>query len=257
VEKLYKEGSVNANLYHLVCKPLRTVRRYSGYVVNGFRFHTLDRQENRNCQNSGVMVRGDDYSDKEYYGVLRDVYELQYPNGNHVFAFKCDWYDVHHQGRGYKIDEYGITSVHSRQSLSTDEPFVLESQVEQVFYVREPEDKDWLVVIKTEPRDLYKMPEISVEEDTLEQVDNDPVQQEEVQHSTCHTRPSALGEDICLATNDFMVERGVEVANWVNKEIENIKQRRKGKSTKKKSRKKQNRQGTDLDDFIVGDDVQV
>ena len=41
--------------------------------MNGFRFHTLDRQENRNYQNSGVMVRGDDYSDKEYYGVLMRI----------------------------------------------------------------------------------------------------------------------------------------------------------------------------------------
>ena len=141
--------------------------------------------------------------------------------------------------------------------MSTDEPFVLESQVEQVFYVGEPEDKDWLVVIKTEPRDLFKMPEISVEEDTLEQVDNDPVQQEEVQHSTCLVRSSTLVEDICLATNDFMVERGVEVAKWVNKEIENIKQRKQGKPARQKSRKKQNRQGMDLDGFIVGDDVEV
>ena len=60
--------------------------------------------------------------------------------------------------------------------MSTDEPFVLESQVQQVFYVEKPEDKDWLVVIKTEPRDLFKMPEIIVAEDTLEQADNDPVQ---------------------------------------------------------------------------------
>ena len=78
--------------------------------MNGFRFHTLDQQKNRNCQNSGVMVRGDDYFDKEYYGVLRGAYELQYPNGNYVFTFKCDWYDVYHQERGYKIDKYGITS---------------------------------------------------------------------------------------------------------------------------------------------------
>ena len=75
------------------------------------------------------MMRGDDYYDKEYYGVLSGVYGLQYPSRNHVFAFKCNWHDVHHQGRGYKIGEHRITSVRSGQSLSTNEPFVLESQV--------------------------------------------------------------------------------------------------------------------------------
>ncbi|CAH9116789.1 unnamed protein product, partial [Cuscuta europaea] len=156
---MYEEGSVHEDLYYLVCGPLRTVRCYSGYIVNGFRFHTLDRQENRKTQNSGVMVRGDDHSDKEYYGVLRDIYELQYPNGNHLFAFKCDWYDVQHQGKGYRVDEYGLISVCTDLALATHEPFVLESQVEQVFYVPDPRNKKWLYVIKTEPRDLYNMPE--------------------------------------------------------------------------------------------------
>ena len=54
-----------------------------------------------------------------------------------------------------------------------------------------------------------------------------------------------------------MVERGVEVAKWVNKEIENIKQQKKGKPARQKSRRKQNRQKMDLDGFIVGDDVEV
>ena len=54
-----------------------------------------------------------------------------------------------------------------------------------------------------------------------------------------------------------MVERGVEVAKWVNNEIENTKQRKQGKPPRQKSRKKQNRQEMDLDGFIVGDDVEV
>ncbi|KAL8142779.1 hypothetical protein V2J09_015811 [Rumex salicifolius] len=45
----------------------RVVRRYTGYIVNGFRFHTNDRSRSRKTQNCGIMVRGDDSFDKEYY----------------------------------------------------------------------------------------------------------------------------------------------------------------------------------------------
>ena len=72
----------------------RVVRRHTGYIVNGFRFHTMDRSENGKTQNSGVIVHGDDFSDKEYYGVLRDIFEVHYPCGNHVFLSKCIWFDV-------------------------------------------------------------------------------------------------------------------------------------------------------------------
>jgi len=47
------------------------------FMVNGFRFHTRDRAIGKKTQNSGVLVRGDDFnSEKEYYGVLEHIYEL-------------------------------------------------------------------------------------------------------------------------------------------------------------------------------------
>lgn len=153
-------------------------------------------------------------------------YELQYSGKNHGFAFKCDWYNVQHEGRGYRTYEYGITSVHRGQSLNSNELFVLDSQVEQVFYVPEPRNKDWLVVIKTEPHDLYNMPEIEVDEDTLDQGDDEPVQQDEIEDPGCILWSSRQIKNLCLATNDFMVERGADVAKWVKREMENRKQQK-------------------------------
>ncbi|KMT06096.1 hypothetical protein BVRB_7g164130 [Beta vulgaris subsp. vulgaris] len=207
VELMYKEGSIPEDIYYLVCGPLRSVRHYSGYIVNGSRFHTIDRQENRKTQIGGLMVQGDDESQKKYYGVLKDVYELQYPGENHVIVFKCDWYDVQHQGRGYKIDEYGITSLSKELSLATYEPFVLESQAEQVFYVPEPRDKSWVAVIKTEPQDLYNILESNIDENALEEVHNEAVQQECNRVSNLYTSPpehGGYGGDIRLD----MVGRG-------------------------------------------------
>ena len=123
------------------------------------------------------MVKGDDSSDKEYYGVLKDVLELSYPGGNHSYIFKCSWYDVQHLGRGYRVDENGIISVNKKGSLKTDEIYVLDSQVEQVFYMQDPKHEDWKFVIKTQPRDLYDIPCGEVDSDYI---DVDACQQEGV-----------------------------------------------------------------------------
>ncbi|KAF7802522.1 uncharacterized protein G2W53_041633 [Senna tora] len=102
---------------------------------------------------------GDDSDDsKEYYGVLEHVYELSYIGNRKVYLFKCTWWDVARLGRGYKIDKYGFVSVNTHCSLNTNEPFVLASQAEQVFYVKEIMDEDWLFVVKISPRDLFNMP---------------------------------------------------------------------------------------------------
>ena len=41
--------------------------------------------------------------------------------------------------------------------LLKDDPFIFSSQARQVFFVQEAKDKDWAIVIKTKPRDLYDM----------------------------------------------------------------------------------------------------
>ena len=55
--------------------------------------------------------------------------------------------------------------------LNTNEPYVLASQAEQVFYVEDIVEKDWLVVVKTNPRDLYSMPPVCSDND--DDVDDD------------------------------------------------------------------------------------
>ncbi|XP_057546544.1 uncharacterized protein LOC130825374 isoform X3 [Amaranthus tricolor] len=148
VRKIHELKSCDENLYNLVCGPSRVVRRYTAYIVNGFRFHTNDRCENRDTQTSGIMVCGDDSSSKEYYGVLRDIFQVHYPGGNHVFVFKCNWFDIENYGRGYKVDEHGLISVNKNRCLKSDEVYVLESQVEQVFYIEDERNENWQFVIK-------------------------------------------------------------------------------------------------------------
>lgn len=55
--------------------------------------------------------------------------------------FKCNWADPK-MDRGFKIDDYGLVFVNfnhliHRGDLINDEPYVLTSQVDQVFYVED------------------------------------------------------------------------------------------------------------------------
>ncbi|KAF2302030.1 hypothetical protein GH714_031535 [Hevea brasiliensis] len=50
------------------------------------------------------MSRVDNNSpDKEYYGTLMDVWELQYSERNQISLFKCEWFDVRHKETGYIV----------------------------------------------------------------------------------------------------------------------------------------------------------
>ena len=58
--------------------------------------------------------------------------------------FKCDWVD---NRTGKKEDEYKFTLVNFNHPLypnnrETDEPFILASQAEQVWYVQDPIEPD-------------------------------------------------------------------------------------------------------------------
>lgn len=55
-----------------------------------------------------------------------------------------------------KIDEYDFTLVNLEQCVN-DDPFVLSTQVKQVFYVLDPIDKGRYVVRKAKPRSLFDM----------------------------------------------------------------------------------------------------
>ncbi|XP_010276919.1 PREDICTED: probable polygalacturonase [Nelumbo nucifera] len=83
-----------------------------------------------------------------------------------IWTFEAD---VLNYSKGIKKDGFGFTLVNFMRLCQTgknlhDEPFVLTSQVEQVFYVKDPIDIDWnAVVIKT--RELYDMHENGLEDD--------------------------------------------------------------------------------------------
>lgn len=152
-------------------------KRYRGFIINGFRFHVKKYEIRRKTQNSGLVVtaqtssfasRGDNnpiVGDVTYYGVLKDIIEMEYFMGRKIVMFECEWVS---SGTAQKIDEHGFTLVNFSRLRQHNEPFVLASQAQQVFYVEDPVEKGWHVVVKTKARDMFDMdPILSIDSDSL------------------------------------------------------------------------------------------
>ncbi|KAH0696655.1 hypothetical protein KY290_014040 [Solanum tuberosum] len=72
---------------------------------------------------------------------------------NHSREFS-NWFEKKHE-----VDEYGLTRVYFNKLCSKDDPFVLASQVYQVFYVTDPIEKDVYYARNKVPIDLYDLEE--------------------------------------------------------------------------------------------------
>jgi len=60
---------INEELYALASQPDLRLRIFSGCIVDGVRYHTVDRESSRRTQNSGVMVEGShNGEDIDFYG---------------------------------------------------------------------------------------------------------------------------------------------------------------------------------------------
>ncbi|OMO68751.1 Transposon, En/Spm-like protein [Corchorus capsularis] len=175
VQRVRDGVNVTEEVLDLARGPDTMVKRYSAYVINGFRFHTKSREQKRRTQNSGVVVTSSTISyasardrnplegDVNYYGILNNIIELNYYNKFKVVLFRCDWADVT-TSKGVKKDQFGFTLVNFSHLIHTgkqliDEPYVFSSQVRQVFFSEDPKDPGWFVVLHNTPRDLYDMGE--------------------------------------------------------------------------------------------------
>ncbi|XP_071918866.1 uncharacterized protein [Coffea arabica] len=163
--ELSQNVSVLRDLRFLAKGPNVVGIQHDKYVVNGFRFHTNEVEKKRKTQNSGVTVNATTssfasirdqnpvLSELVYFGVLKNVVELIY-GGRRVVLFECDWIS---NGSRMKQDADGFTVVNFANVRPHVEPFIPASQASQVFYVEDPTDKDWQVVISTTARDGYNM----------------------------------------------------------------------------------------------------
>ncbi|CAH9126914.1 unnamed protein product [Cuscuta epithymum] len=137
--------------------PKKKARSYGGSYVNGFKFHTRKYGNGKRSSNWGVCVLGETSGDGRYdfYGIIDDIIEVRYKQ-NEVTIFRGTWFDP---TNGVRIDKHsGVVDVRHTFRLHLEDPFILASQAQQVYYVNYPAASlsDWLAVIKTKPRHMIE-----------------------------------------------------------------------------------------------------
>lgn len=176
---LRRQGSPEATdeLWSLAHGPGALINTYSGCISNGVRFHTNERDNRHRSQNSGLVVEGDhDNHAINFYGHLTKVWEMTYLFRHRVILFQCEWFNTG-TDRTLRIDPHS-TSVDIRSRWYKDDPFVLPSQVQQVFYLNDTKlGENWRVVERFERRGIWNVPEMDDFE--ANNAPNDEFQQEE------------------------------------------------------------------------------
>ncbi|KAG6497581.1 hypothetical protein ZIOFF_045482 [Zingiber officinale] len=135
---------------------------YHGFNINGFAFRTVESETNKKVQSSGVMVQAmHDNDDHEsiYYGRLTDVISLDYGGRGRIVLFRCDWVNT---TICFKIDPFGFSMLNFSRLIHTGEreeheAFILATQAQMVYYVRDPKEEDWYCAIRHALRDTYNM----------------------------------------------------------------------------------------------------
>lgn len=130
------------------------------YMIDGVDFTTKEHDDIRSFQNSGVFLQADVMlvssakdknprtNDMDFYGVITQIWEMDYYNFN-IPVFKCDWVE---NVRGIKVDELGFTLVNLNRKGHLNDAFVLGAHVKQIFYIQDPLDPQWSVVVRCPDR---------------------------------------------------------------------------------------------------------
>nr|KYP34028.1 hypothetical protein KK1_045064 [Cajanus cajan] len=182
---IFAEHNANSSLISnrlrwLANGPTFQVFSYTAYMINGYTFYTKERDDKSTMQNSGVTLvaksmhissakdRTPIYANMSYFGVIEHIWELDYKTFQ-VPIFGCKWVD---NNSGVRQDETGFMQVNFNKVGYKDEPFILASQAQQVFYVTDPIDANWSIVLLTNKINDHQNEDIE-DEDT--NVEDDPL----------------------------------------------------------------------------------
>ncbi|EAZ22378.1 hypothetical protein OsJ_06036 [Oryza sativa Japonica Group] len=220
---------VNEDLYALASEPHLRVHLFSGCLVNGVRYHTLDRERSRKTQNSGVMVEGShNGGDIDLYGQLKEIIQLQYNSDSNsqrtVVLFQCNWFDTCSKKSRIKDDGH-FKSVSHGSCWYKDDPFIFATQATKVFYLEDNKHGEpWKVVQKFSHRHLWNVPEeenddlpaqaeheLSYQDDEQE---NTSFQVADLERASINEQPSNYEDGICVQASlvdQIQRERELEV----------------------------------------------
>ena len=148
---------VSETLKWLSRGPSLQVLSYAGYAINGYTFYTQEHDTKSTSQNSGVTLVAHSwhrssskdinpiYATMSFVGVIERIWVLDYIT-HRVPVFKCKWVN---NNTGLREDEFGFVQVDLSKLWYKDDPFILASQAQQVFFVPDPAKKNWSIVLQS------------------------------------------------------------------------------------------------------------
>ncbi|XP_072071887.1 uncharacterized protein [Arachis hypogaea] len=130
------------NIHSLAWGPLRIVKYWPIYKVNGFKFPTISQSSGKSTQNYGICVKGTGYGEYEndFYGQLDEIIQLEYTGLplKRVVLFTCEWFDPM-IGKGTKVNkEYGIIQIRKNRRYGKYDPFIIVHKAIQVYFAPHP-----------------------------------------------------------------------------------------------------------------------
>ncbi|XP_052117681.1 uncharacterized protein LOC110281750 [Arachis duranensis] len=174
----------DSNIHSLAWGPLRIVKCWPIYKVNGFKFHTRSHSSGKSTQNYGICVKGTGYGEYEndFYGLLNEIIQVEYTGLplKRVVLFKCEWFDPT-IGKGTKVNkEYGIIQIRKNRRYGKYDPFIIAHKAIQVYFVPHPmsntkEKAEWWFVFKTKARgeiEIETTEDFAYQEDGTNQSNN-------------------------------------------------------------------------------------
>lgn len=169
VTTLYDEGLLSEEMYVLAKGPDRRSVQYPGCIANDIRWPVKQIERYRTTQDSGVMTIGLHIDEPcTFYGDLVNVVQLQFQKGYNVFLFKCQWYNSDPEKMKF---DYHLTSVNVNTRWYNNDPYVLASQAQKVFYLDDLKlGHPWRVVQQIQYRHVFDV--LEKEEDQVEDVDS-------------------------------------------------------------------------------------
>lgn len=158
-------SQISTKLKWMAHGPSKSVLKYQSYLINGVTYNTKERDNLRVVQNSGVSLvaktmqvssakdKNPIVTDMTFYGVIREIWELDY-QAFRMVVFKCDW--VENNG-GVRVDDLRFTLVNLKRIGFKLDSFILGCQAKQVFYVEDPQDPIWSVVLSCPNKEYREM----------------------------------------------------------------------------------------------------
>lgn len=164
------EGDLDyLTLLDLAKGPNEKAFSFQQMTINGYHFRTQVGDIGKKTQNAGVATYFDMLSQSSvkdqnpqrevirFFGKINKILELDFGSFNTILLH-CDWYRSDMKGKcaSSKTDKYGFQLVNMTKKMSSssinDQPFVMPTHVHQVFFVQDPKEKNWSVVLDHVPR---------------------------------------------------------------------------------------------------------